>query len=413
MSLNAISPVLPSSPQREELVLAKDQPEYRPLPFVDAPIPGVMSMIETWTCYQFTPEQISALLANGGRLWVSQWRKYGTPYSPMRLTVGEPYTDADKGDDVESEILKPGFKLTPDVIRDIVGQLGLLTPVENAHDVAQGILTRMHDRQARDVEAAVLGNTREDLDMFKPAPRPGAIAPAPIGHYGWWPTDEDAARRKIRVFRGKGWQYDEAKDQLAFVGATVPPPSIMASFSIFLHAQKVFTPEIAPKLDEMLEPHYKALQAAHEIRETAPPTPEDDYPGINERAAMLAAVHSWTHMNDEQRGHLEQDLRAAGDMKELNEAWERCLFARYMLCPVGPMESSRMRFSVCCYCGDFTFLNHEKGGRVHNDTELPECSPHTGISHITFATTLADYERKTKTSVRLPGEMNFPELPMG
>ncbi len=89
--MKAIEKVLPSSPQINEIVLAKDQPEYLPLPVaVINYSDGVVSLISRYRLSLF--ERLRILFT--GSLWLEQLT-FGNPLQPQRPTVYEPLTELD------------------------------------------------------------------------------------------------------------------------------------------------------------------------------------------------------------------------------------------------------------------------------------------------------------------------------
>lgn len=79
--MNPISPVLPSSPQMTEIVLAKDQPQYLPLPVV---VDGSVT-ISRW---RLTLRERLTLLWRG-TIWLRQMN-FGQPLQPQLIEVNEP-----------------------------------------------------------------------------------------------------------------------------------------------------------------------------------------------------------------------------------------------------------------------------------------------------------------------------------
>ena len=84
--MHALSPVLPKSPQIQEITLAKDQPQYIPLPVAYVEYSdGVKSMI---SCYKLTiGERLRILLS--GKVWWEQLT-FGHPLQPQKMHVREP-----------------------------------------------------------------------------------------------------------------------------------------------------------------------------------------------------------------------------------------------------------------------------------------------------------------------------------
>jgi hypothetical protein len=84
--MEAVSPVLPTSPDFPETVLAKDQVEYKPLPVAHIEYAdGVRSMI---SCYRLTwRERITILLR--GKVWWEQLT-FGDPLQPQKMYLSEP-----------------------------------------------------------------------------------------------------------------------------------------------------------------------------------------------------------------------------------------------------------------------------------------------------------------------------------
>ena len=84
--MEACSPVLPNSPAIPEIVLAKDQPEYIPLPVAHIEYSdGVRSMI---SCYRLTVrERLKILLT--GKVWWEQLT-FGHPLQPQKIYLTEP-----------------------------------------------------------------------------------------------------------------------------------------------------------------------------------------------------------------------------------------------------------------------------------------------------------------------------------
>lgn len=84
--MKAVSPVLPHSPQFEEVILAKDQPEYLPLPVAVIHYQdGVTSMISS---YELTWRERLRILFTG-RVWWEQLT-FGRQLQPQKMYVLEP-----------------------------------------------------------------------------------------------------------------------------------------------------------------------------------------------------------------------------------------------------------------------------------------------------------------------------------
>jgi hypothetical protein len=84
--MEAFSPVLPSYPQFEEIVLAKNQPEYLPLPVARVVYSdGVVSLI---SCYRLTWRERFGILFRG-RVWWEQLT-FGHPLQPQKMYTKEP-----------------------------------------------------------------------------------------------------------------------------------------------------------------------------------------------------------------------------------------------------------------------------------------------------------------------------------
>lgn len=91
--MKAISPVLPNSPEYNEVVFAKDQPQYLQLPAVNVTYEdGTRSVISS---YRLTWRERLKILFTG-RLWLEQLT-FGQRLQPQRPTVNEPFTEADNG----------------------------------------------------------------------------------------------------------------------------------------------------------------------------------------------------------------------------------------------------------------------------------------------------------------------------
>lgn len=61
------------------VILGKDQPEYRPLPAFHSPDGQVI------TCWRLTGEELMQVLQTG-RIWMSQFT-FGRPFQPVSLSV--------------------------------------------------------------------------------------------------------------------------------------------------------------------------------------------------------------------------------------------------------------------------------------------------------------------------------------
>jgi hypothetical protein len=84
--VEAYSPVLPSSPDIPEIVLAKDQPQYHPLPVAHVEYSdGVRSMI---SCYRLTWQERLHILFSG-KVWWEQMT-FGHPLQPQKMYTREP-----------------------------------------------------------------------------------------------------------------------------------------------------------------------------------------------------------------------------------------------------------------------------------------------------------------------------------
>ena len=84
--MKALSPVLPRSPGIPETVLAKDQPEYRPLPVAHVEYSdGVKSMI---SCYRLSWRERLTILWRG-KVWWEQLT-FGEKLQPQKMHLREP-----------------------------------------------------------------------------------------------------------------------------------------------------------------------------------------------------------------------------------------------------------------------------------------------------------------------------------
>jgi hypothetical protein len=85
----AISPVLPSSPGISEVILAKDQPQYLPLPVANFQYSdGTESMI---SCYHLSWRERLRILITG-KVWWEQLT-FGSPLQPQKMYLAEPLTE--------------------------------------------------------------------------------------------------------------------------------------------------------------------------------------------------------------------------------------------------------------------------------------------------------------------------------
>lgn len=85
--MEACTPVLPSSPEIVETVLAKDQPQYKPLPVANVLYSdGVESMI---SCYRLTLRERLAILLSG-KVWL-ELLTFGEKLQPQKLYLREPF----------------------------------------------------------------------------------------------------------------------------------------------------------------------------------------------------------------------------------------------------------------------------------------------------------------------------------
>jgi hypothetical protein len=78
-----VNPISPSIPGFDEIVLAKDQPQYIPLPAV--PYADQHEQIRVLTRWRLTDEERAAI-ANGVDLWL-ELMTFGEPLQPVRLSV--------------------------------------------------------------------------------------------------------------------------------------------------------------------------------------------------------------------------------------------------------------------------------------------------------------------------------------
>lgn len=87
-----MQPIQPQVPGYDEFVIAKDQPEYIPLPAILVPVEGVATVVTRW---RLTDEERAAV-ANGADIWL-QIMTGGAPLQPIRIatdcmaeSLGEP-----------------------------------------------------------------------------------------------------------------------------------------------------------------------------------------------------------------------------------------------------------------------------------------------------------------------------------
>jgi len=85
--MQAVSPVLPSNPTVKEVVLAKDQPEYIPLPvacinYADGATSRISRYKLSWR------ERLRVMWT--GTIWWEQLT-FGTPLQPQKMHLQEPF----------------------------------------------------------------------------------------------------------------------------------------------------------------------------------------------------------------------------------------------------------------------------------------------------------------------------------
>jgi hypothetical protein len=68
-------------------ILAKDQPQYLPLP---VHIDQHDEMVPMTCCFQLTPEELAEINASGGKLWYTQ-STFGHPFQPVRMSTQNPF----------------------------------------------------------------------------------------------------------------------------------------------------------------------------------------------------------------------------------------------------------------------------------------------------------------------------------
>jgi hypothetical protein len=83
--MKAVTPVLPSSPQFKEIVLAKDQKEYFPLPVAVIGYQDTTSLI---SCYKLSLRERMQILFSG-KVWWEQLT-FGKRLQPQKMYVSEP-----------------------------------------------------------------------------------------------------------------------------------------------------------------------------------------------------------------------------------------------------------------------------------------------------------------------------------
>lgn len=72
----------------QTVVIAKDQPEYLPMPAHRLP-PEEDPTGRVTCCWEFSPEELLAIAANGGRVWQSILT-FNDPLQPQMLSVEKP-----------------------------------------------------------------------------------------------------------------------------------------------------------------------------------------------------------------------------------------------------------------------------------------------------------------------------------
>jgi hypothetical protein len=72
-------------PQQND-VLAKNQPQYRPLP---VHVGSKEDNFPMTTCFQLTPEELAEIAATG-KLWYTQVT-FGNPFQPVMLSTKSPF----------------------------------------------------------------------------------------------------------------------------------------------------------------------------------------------------------------------------------------------------------------------------------------------------------------------------------
>ena len=83
--MTPFSPVLPAAPTLPEVVFAKDQPQYQPLPAVVVYAEGEITVVTRWKLT--LRERLWVLF--GGSLWLQQMT-FGQPLQPQLPSVSAP-----------------------------------------------------------------------------------------------------------------------------------------------------------------------------------------------------------------------------------------------------------------------------------------------------------------------------------
>lgn len=68
-------------------VLAKDQPQYTPLP---VHINTNDESVPMTACFQLSPEELAEVNANGGKFFFTQLT-FGNAFQPIRMSVSNPF----------------------------------------------------------------------------------------------------------------------------------------------------------------------------------------------------------------------------------------------------------------------------------------------------------------------------------
>lgn len=75
---------------QQTAILAKDQPEYQPLP---VHIDHGDKMVPMTCCFELSPEEIKEINETG-KLWYTQ-STFGQPFQPIRMATSNPFRKAD------------------------------------------------------------------------------------------------------------------------------------------------------------------------------------------------------------------------------------------------------------------------------------------------------------------------------
>lgn len=152
--MQAVSPVMPGE-NFEEIVIAKDQPEYLPLPAIDCGNGIILCRFEL-------SEEEKHTVAETGSVWLFM-HTFGKPVTPISLQVEQPKTENRQIDEIE---FMCALRYTPE-LAELAERNNLKTLVEQCSNCHHSVLISEGTREGLEKREGVRIICMECLENYK------------------------------------------------------------------------------------------------------------------------------------------------------------------------------------------------------------------------------------------------------